>query len=91
MLIIAGQTIPRGGTPTVDPTGAGETTGFRITAAGLNARIPQAVPDLLAGSSENGTVDAHAVQPFYTGLLARSCGLAVRLAAEGEAIIIATR
>jgi histidine phosphotransferase ChpT len=74
MLIIASQTIPRGGTPTVDPTGAGETMGFRITAAGLNARIPQHVPDLLAGNSENGTVDAHAVQPFYTGLLARSCG-----------------
>ena len=91
MLIIASQTIPRGGTLTVDPTGAGEAMGFRITAAGLNARIPQHVPDLLAGNSENGTVDAHAVQPFYTGLLARSCGIAVGLAAEGEAIIIATR
>jgi histidine phosphotransferase ChpT len=91
MLIIASQTIPRGGTLTVDPTGAGEALGFRITAAGLNARIPQHVPDLLAGNSENGTVDAHAVQPFYTGLLARSCGLAVGLAAEGDAIVIATR
>jgi histidine phosphotransferase ChpT len=91
MLIIASQTIPRGGTLTVDPTGAGEAMGFRITAAGLNARIPQHVPDLLAGNSENGTVDAHAVQPFYTGLLARSCGIAVGLAAEGDAIVIATR
>jgi histidine phosphotransferase ChpT len=91
MLIIASQTIPRGGTLTVDPTGAGEAMGFRITAAGLNARIPQHVPDLLAGNSENGSVDAHAVQPFYTGLLARACGLTVGLAAEGEAIIIATR
>jgi histidine phosphotransferase ChpT len=91
MLIIASQTIPRGGTLTVDPTGAGEAMGFRITAAGLNARIPQHVLDLLAGNSENGTVDAHAVQPFYTGLLARSCGVAVGLAAEGDAIVIATR
>jgi histidine phosphotransferase ChpT len=91
MLIIASQTIPRGGALTVDLIGAGESMGFRITAAGLNARIPQHVPDLLAGNSENGTVDAHAVQPFYTGLLARSCGIAVGLAAEGEAIIIATR
>jgi histidine phosphotransferase ChpT len=91
MLIIASQTIPRGGTLTVDPTGAGETMGFRITAAGLNARIPQAVPALLEGNSENGSVDAHAIQPFYTGLLARSCGIAVGLAAEGDAIVIATR
>ena len=91
MLIIASQTIPRGGTLTVDPIGDGEAMGFRITAAGVNARIPQAVPSLLEGNSENGTVDAHAVQPFYTGLLARSCGIAVGLAAEGDAIIIATR
>ena len=49
MLIIAGQTIPRGGTLTVDPVGEGEAMGFRVTAAGLNARIPQAVPGLLAG------------------------------------------
>ena len=79
MLIIASQTIPRGGTLTVDPIGAGEAMGFRITAAGLNARIPQAVPGLLAGSSENGTIDAHAIQPFYTGLLAKACGVAVSL------------
>jgi histidine phosphotransferase ChpT len=91
MLVIATQTIPRGGTLAVDPIGAGETMGFRITAAGLNARIPAAVPALLEGSVENGAVDAHAIQPFYTGLLARSCGLAVVLAAEGEAIIVATQ
>jgi len=91
MLIIASQTIPRGGTLTVDPLGAGEATGFRITAAGLNARIPQAVPALLAGRAENGGIDAHAIQPFYTGLLARSCGVAVGLAAEGDAIVVATQ
>ena len=91
MLVIAAQTIPRGGTLTVESTGEGETMGFRITAAGLNARIPQTIPGLLEGRSENGGVDAHAVQPFYTGLLARACGVAVELAAEGEAIIVATR
>jgi histidine phosphotransferase ChpT len=47
MLIIAGQTIPRGGTLTVDPVGEGETMGFRISASGLNARVPHAVPALL--------------------------------------------
>src|SRR3982750_642194 len=75
MLVVASQTIPRGGTLTIDSIVVGDTTGFKITAAGLNARIPQAVPALLEGNSENGTVDAHAVQPFYTGLLARACGL----------------
>jgi histidine phosphotransferase ChpT len=91
MLIIAGQTIPRGGTLTVDPVGEGDTIGFRVTAVGLNARIPQAVPGLLEGTSESGSVDAHAIQPFYTGLLARACGLKVELKPEGDAIVVATK
>ncbi len=87
MLVIAGQMIPRGGSLTVDPIGQGESMSFRVTAAGLNARIAQHVPSLLAGSPE-GTVDAHAIQPFYTGLLARSCGLTVSLATEGDAVVV---
>jgi len=65
--------------------------GFRITAAGINARIAQAVPGLLEGQTESGTVDAHAIQPFYTGLLARACGLAVVLTTEGDTVVVATR
>jgi histidine phosphotransferase ChpT len=88
LLVLAGQTIPRGGTLTVEPVGDGERMGFRITAAGLNARIPQPVPGLIAGETGGAAVDAHAIQPFYTGLLARSCGLRVRLAPEGDQIAI---
>jgi histidine phosphotransferase ChpT len=54
----------------------------------MNARVQPAIPNLLAGTPEGGTVDAHAIQPFYTGMLARSCGLTVTLAAEGEAIVV---
>ncbi|HVX78309.1 MAG TPA: histidine phosphotransferase family protein [Bradyrhizobium sp.] len=86
MLVIAQQTIPRGGTITVDPIGEGETMGFRVVASGLNARIPQAVADLLK-STQSSSIDAHAVQPYYTRLLAQSCGLNVTLAAEGDAIV----
>jgi histidine phosphotransferase ChpT len=91
MLIIAGQTIPRGGTLTIEPIGERESMGFRILAAGINARIPQAVPALLEGTSDSGSVDAHVIQPFYAGLLARACGLKVDLRAEGQAIVVATR
>ena len=48
LLIVANQTIPRGGTLTVDPIGEGDSMGFRITAAGLNARIPQALASIPA-------------------------------------------
>ena len=87
MMIIAQQTIPRGGVLTVDPVGEGEAAGFRVGAAGLNARMPQNIAELL-GSGHAGTVDAHAVQPYYTRLLAQNCGLSVVLAPEGDAVVV---
>ena len=87
MMVIAQQTIPRGGTLTVDPIGEGETMSFRVTATGLNARLPQNIADLLAAAPASG-VDAHAVQPHYTRLLAEACGLKVGLKVEGEAVVV---
>ena len=72
MLLIAGQTIPRGGQLTVDPIGEGETMGFKVTAAGPNAKIGPAVPPLLAGEAGADPLDAHRIQPFYAGMLARA-------------------
>src|ERR1700761_2768660 len=69
MLIIAQQTIPRGGVLTVDPIGDGENMAFRVTATGLNARLPQNIADMLAATSSSA-IDAPAVQPYYTRLLA---------------------
>jgi histidine phosphotransferase ChpT len=91
MLIVAAQTVPRGGSLTLDPIGEGETAGFRVVASGLNARIPQAIPGLLTGAVAPQSVDAHAIQPFYTGLLARSCELSMSIAPEGEGIVISAR
>ena len=72
----------------VDVIGDGEIQGFRVTAAGLNARIPQAIPGLVSGEAGLAAIDAHAIQPFYTGLLARSCGLSVALVPDGDRIVI---
>ena len=87
MLIIAQQTIPRGGTLTVDALGQGDTGGLRIRAAGLNARLPQNIADQLAGTQQ-GTIDAHAVQPYYTRLLAQACGLRASLSMDGDAVVV---
>ncbi|MGI8527690.1 MAG: histidine phosphotransferase ChpT [Pseudolabrys sp.] len=90
MLLIGGQTIPRGGTLTLDAVGAGETIGFKVTSAGINAKIPPAIPPLLAAQPGGETVDAHKIQPFYTGLLARACGLTVGITMAGDAVVVAT-
>jgi histidine phosphotransferase ChpT len=87
MLVIAQQTIPRGGVLTIDPIGEGDGMGFRISASGLNARVPQNIADLL-GARHGGSVDAHAVQPYYTRLLAQACGLNVVLAAEQDSVVV---
>ncbi|MFN5457014.1 histidine phosphotransferase ChpT [Bradyrhizobium sp.] len=87
MMVVAQQTIPRGGVLTVDPIGEGETMSFRVAATGLNARLPQNIVNLLAGAQQS-TIDAHAVQPYYTLLLADAFGLKVTLAADGEAMVV---
>jgi histidine phosphotransferase ChpT len=91
MMLLAGQAIPRGGQITVDGVGEGEGMGFRVSITGLNAKIPQAIPPLLAATPGEHGIDAHAIQPFYTGLLAKECGLSVSMAAEGDAIVVAAR
>lgn len=87
MLVIAQQTIPRGGTLTVETMGEGDNGGLRVRAAGLNARLPQNIAEMLAGTRE-GAVDAHAVQPHYTRLLALACSLTPSLAMDGDAIAV---
>ena len=87
MMVIAQHTIPRGGMITVDPGGEGDSMSFRVQTVGLNSRIPQNIVDIL-GATTSGPVDAHAVQPYYTRLLAQACGLTVRIAAEGEAMVV---
>jgi len=91
MILVAAHSIPRGGIVAVEGDGPPEAMTFKISARGLNARIPHAVPALLAGFPDRGVVDAHAIQPFYTGLLGRAGGLAVSIEADGDAIIVAAR
>jgi histidine phosphotransferase ChpT len=91
MMLLAAQAIPRGGQLTVDPVGEGDGMGFRVSAAGINAKIPQAIPPLLTGAPGDHAVDAHAIQPFYTGLLAKNCGLSVSMVTEGDAVVVAAR
>jgi histidine phosphotransferase ChpT len=91
LMLLAAQAIPRGGQLTVDPVGAGDTIGFKVTSTGTNAKVPTSIPPLLAGGSAEHPIDAHAIQPFYTGLLAKNCGLSVAMAAEGEAVVITAK
>ena len=91
LLLIAGQTIPRGGQLTIDPLGSGDTMGFKITAAGANAKIQPAAAALLSGESGGEALDAHRIQPFYAALLAKDCGVKPAMAMEGESVVISAQ
>lgn len=90
MLLIAAQAIPRGGKLTVDPVGEGDAMGFKVSAAGTNAKVPPNAP-LLSGEVGEENLDAHRIQPFYAGLLAKACGVTATVAMEGETVVIAAR
>jgi len=91
LLLIAGQTIPRGGRLTVDPIGKGESMGFKVSAAGVNAKVPPAVAALLAGDAGGTALDAHRIQPFYASLLAQASGVKVAIAMEGETVVVSAQ
>ncbi len=87
ILVIAGQAIPRGGKIAVDPIGTGDSMGFKVSASGTNAKVPPAVPPLLTGEGGEG-LDAHRIQPFYAGLLAKACGVKATVTMDGETVVI---
>lgn len=89
LLVVATSTIPRGGRLSVEENGTGEEGGFRLSTQGSHSRIPPHLVALLAGEAqEGGSLDAHAIQPHYTGLLARATGYGISLAHEGDAVTI---
>ncbi|MFG1347370.1 histidine phosphotransferase family protein [Xanthobacter autotrophicus DSM 431] len=84
LVLLAGTTIPRGGVIRVAGVGEGDGMGFVLTSTGTNARIPAGIEALAGGAVPQGGLDAHSVQPFYAGMLARDCGLPLRFALDGD-------
>ncbi|MFN3891520.1 MAG: histidine phosphotransferase ChpT [Beijerinckiaceae bacterium] len=88
MCLIAAAAIPRGGLLKVDVAGEGDNASLSVSASGPNMRLASGVPLLLQGEPESGTVDAHGIQAFYTGLVARASGLDVSAEATPEMVSV---
>jgi histidine phosphotransferase ChpT len=88
VLVLATHAIPRGGEIVVAAKIEGDAGHFTVHATGRTARIPPHVETLMRGESETGSIDAHAIQPFYTGLIARAAGYAVSFTIDGETVTI---
>jgi histidine phosphotransferase ChpT len=93
LVLVAATTIPRGGVIAVTAEGEGDDTAFRIVTTGPTARVPANVLELIAGRAPEDRVDAHVIQPFYAGLVARAANMSVTIEAEieGERIVTIAR
>ncbi len=88
LVMIATTAIPRGGAIHVAVSGDAEACEFLIRAKGLNARIPAHAEALLAGDSETGAIDAHGIQVYYAGLVARASRMSVSFSLDGDEVAI---
>ncbi|WEK50391.1 MAG: histidine phosphotransferase family protein [Candidatus Kaistia colombiensis] len=91
LVLMATAAVPRGGS--IKVTVEGEPTKPDVTfhCSGPSARIPPAFEKLIPGTIVDVNIDAHAVQPYYAGLLARSCGMTVAAVLDGTDVIITAR
>lgn len=89
MCQLAAAMIPRGGLVEAMIEGEGETARLTVRASGAYFRMNAHVPGLIAGQPESGTVDAHGIQAFYAGLVARACGMTLTATPEEGAVTIA--
>ena len=72
---IAAATIPRGGVVEVDVVGEGDAASLKVISKGSNARLQAGFADLLSGAASK--VDAHSIQPYFAGLVAKECGMTI--------------
>lgn len=84
MILIAIAAIPRGGKVNVAISGDPETPTFELTSDGANARVPTETAKFLNGRAPEDVLDARAIQPFFTGLVARHCKMTISAEMVGE-------
>lgn len=88
ILLIANGTIPRGGLISIDMEMIEGQPYFKLRCHGKNARLSEGLQFLISGELVDGHIDAHSIQPFYTGLLARDSDMAIVMwQDEGDILI----
>jgi histidine phosphotransferase ChpT len=90
LCLVAAAAAPRGGVVSVDLTGEGNALSIKVSAEGSNVRFSHAVANLLA-VGEPETIDGHSIQPYYTKLLAKECGLTIEATTTPDCITLNAR
>jgi histidine phosphotransferase ChpT len=88
LILLAIAAIPRGGSITVRVEGDKDAPRFVLRSTGPSARLPPAFERLVPGDIAGLTVDAQAVQGYYTGALARASRMAIAAVLDGADVVI---
>lgn len=91
LLIIALNSVARGGRITVTADQEGSETVIRVVAEGDRAKLPAGVKEVIAEGGMPNPLDAHAVQPLYTALLAKEAGMGVTATQEENRVVLGAR
>jgi histidine phosphotransferase ChpT len=87
LILLANAAVPRGGTIHVNVPSASPAR-FLLRSTGPSARVPAAFEKLVPGDIAGVLIDAQLVQAYYTGALARACGMAVSARLDGADVVI---
>ncbi len=88
LILLAVGAVPRGGSIAVVVEGDAERPLFTLRSSGPSARIPPAFEKLVPGDIAGIAIDAQAVQAYYTGALARACGMSVTAEFDGADVVV---
>jgi histidine phosphotransferase ChpT len=91
LILLANAAVPRGGSVAVTVEGLAEAPNFTLRATGQAARVPTAFDQLVPGDISDVTIDATAVQAYYTGALARAANMQVGARMVGDDVVIEAR
>lgn len=90
MVLIGLQAIPRGGELAVRVEGDLGAPQMSIACTGLGVRVPAQILELLEGRIEADAVDARSIQPYFTGLVARSIDKTVSVVMNEGCVTVST-
>lgn len=88
LVLVANAAIPRGGKLSIALDDVETQPRFTLTARGPMLRVPPKFLELHSGDRPEEPIDAHAVQPYYTLLLAREAAMTISIHATPDEIIL---
>lgn len=93
LLLIAANSVPRGGLVTARISGDAGAEKFEFTTRSdpekrQKTLVPSGSAGLLAGTPDEGFVDARGIQPFYAGILARMTGMELDIGLENDGFFL---